>query len=191
MFFFLQGSVVQGCSAGVTLVFIRILGYSTIVPRCFVVPPMFRIPFFLGVCCSTGVPCSDVPCSSIPGFIVCWLWKWTQNFYWPRHFGWKQFTRRLSCQPNQNKILGKRNRPSTRHLLPDFVNVLQWLAIFLSSNTALGSLIVCGPSPVNNDCLPSSSVSRRCVRSSPSKGNPLNSQLNLRHIQNSSAICKR
>ena len=51
---------------------------------CFVVPRVFRVPVLFrrsagvpcsGVLvvfgCSAGVPCSVVPCSGVPGFIVC------------------------------------------------------------------------------------------------------------------------
>ena len=53
MFFVLHASIVTGCSVGVTLVFrcfTTVLGCSAV---------------------SVAVPCSTVPCSDVPGFIVC------------------------------------------------------------------------------------------------------------------------
>ena len=53
MLFVLHASIVTGCSVGVTLVFrcfTTVLGCSAV---------------------SVAVPCSTVPCSDVPGFIVC------------------------------------------------------------------------------------------------------------------------
>ena len=66
------------CSGGVPL-----FQHCSVVQRVFRVP-VFRVPVLLrrsagvpcsGVLvvfrCSAGVPCSVVPCSGVPGFIVC------------------------------------------------------------------------------------------------------------------------
>ena len=60
MFFVLHASIVTGRSVGVTLVF---RGYSGVY-HCFTT--------VLGCSAvSVAVPCSTVPCSDVPGFIVC------------------------------------------------------------------------------------------------------------------------
>ena len=72
LFFILYGSVVPECSTGVTLV---LRWYSEAFRWC---SPVFR-------CFATVPGCSVVPCSSVPGFIVCLhlpcnfvfpVWKW-------------------------------------------------------------------------------------------------------------------
>ena len=63
LFLVLYGSVLPGWSAGVTLVFCWYFGMFY---GCSVVPPLFQgVPLL-----SAGVPCSVVPYSGVPGFIV-------------------------------------------------------------------------------------------------------------------------
>ena len=51
---------------------VGILGCSACVPGCSVVSPLFQdVSLFCSSLVFLGVPCSIVPCSGVPGYIVC------------------------------------------------------------------------------------------------------------------------